>query len=427
MALSVVGVGYGAGAEVLYRPLPGGPATHPLTALAIALLGLAALLWRPAHREWRPVWPALAALALSFVRLVDIGLDSRLLDPVTPFSEWLDAQALAGTPIATGANTALMVALAALAMLCNVARRFVAAQMLAFVAIGLPLISLTGYAYGIERFYGRMSLATVLVALPVCGAVLLASAHRGFLRSVLSPWVGGRIARVQVLLGYFVPFLIGWALLRGDRASAELFGLLIVLVSAFISCLITYSAMIQETVDRGRRAAERRLALAATRDPLTDLPNRRLFFDQGPRELDRGARGKMPTSALMIDIDHFKALNDRYGHAAGDRVLHHVAELIRGELRRQDLPARYGGEEFVVLLPDTAASGSARLAEKLRSRIAAEPLLLATGESLVVTVSIGCAEDDGRGGFHALIEAADAALYRAKALGRNRVEPALAG
>jgi diguanylate cyclase (GGDEF)-like protein len=197
-------------------------------------------------------------------------------------------------------------------------------------------------------------------------------------------------------------------------------------VSGLISGLIAFSAVIQENVDRSRRGAERRLVFAATRDPLTDLPNRRLLFEQGSRELDLAMRSNSSMSVLMLDIDHCKQLNDRYGHGIGDAVLKRIAEMIRGVLRSQDLPARYGGEEFVLLLPDTPVEGAARLAEKLRQRIADERFKCFCGDAFAVTISVGCAESRIGSEFHHVIKHADDALYRAKALGRNRVELACA-
>jgi diguanylate cyclase (GGDEF)-like protein len=426
-ACGILFVGYGGGIEQLYRPLTGGPATHPLTATAIVLLGFGILAWRPRRESMLSAIMGWLALALSLLRLAEIGLGQDLLGSVTPFPETVTANRAAGTPIATGTNTATMVILLALALLLSNRRKYALAQMLAFVGLGFPLVAITGYAYGVDKFYGRMALTTVAAALPVGLGILLASAHRGILRSILSPWVGGRIARIQILLGYGVPFLIGYALLAtAARHPAELFGLFIVLVSAFISALIAFSAVFQEYVDRRRRGAERRLAFAATRDPLTDLPNRRLLFDEGPRELDRAARNHSPVSVLMLDIDNFKQLNDRFGHATGDEVLKRVADLIRSELRRQDLPARYGGEEFAVLLPDTSVQGAAQLAEKLRHRIADAFFDSFERDAFAVTISVGCAQNEAGGKFHQLLCSADDALYRAKAMGRNRVELACA-
>ncbi|MRR51720.1 MAG: GGDEF domain-containing protein [Rhodocyclaceae bacterium] len=422
---SLILAGYIADVEALYRPLSGGPATHPLTAVSLASLGIGLTFWRLRQPSVAALALAHGALAIAVLRLAELALDVDLLGVVTPFQTTLAA----GKPIRMGVNTALMTATLAAALIADIRHRLLAAQALAFVALGFPLVSITGYAYGVDKFHGQMALTTVVAALPVGFGVLFASSNRGILRSILSPWVGGRIARVQIVLGYLVPFVIGYLLiLVATNNPRELFGLFVVMVSAFISGLVAFSAVMQERIDQIRRGAERRLRFAANRDPLTQLPNRRMLLDHAERELERAQRNGTPLSILMLDIDHFKQINDRFGHTVGDQVLQRIAELMRSVLRKQDLPARFGGEEFVVLLPDTDPDGAARLAEKLRQRIAVEsfPLLEGNPASLSISVSIGCADHAQGAKFHQALDRADAALYRAKAAGRNRVEMAWA-
>jgi len=123
----------------------------------------------------------------------------------------------------------------------------------------------------------------------------------------------------------------------------------------------------------------------------------------------------------MIDIDHFKAINDRLGHAAGDRVLQNVAALCRAEIRDSDVVARIGGEEFAVMLPETTESAAVQFAERLRQQIAASSPNV-YGEKIAVTISVGIAGASIRtSGFQALLRQADQALYEAKRSGRNRV------
>jgi diguanylate cyclase (GGDEF)-like protein len=426
LACAVLVLGYGLGLTLLYRPLIGGPATHPLTALGLAFLGVCGFLWSRGHlrREAEPF--AWLALALGAVRLADIYLGLDMLGPFTPFQALLEKNRILGTPIATGANTAAMLTMFAMAAILNCRSKPMASQILVALALGFPFISLVGYAYGLSHFYGRMALSTVLIALPVGFAILLASAQRGFMHAILSPWIAGRIARIQLFIGFLVPILLGFgvqtiALKHGD----EMYGLLIVLINLFIGGMITYSAMVQESIDQKRRAAERRLNHVASRDPLTGLPNRRHLFDQASAQLARAAREKSPLSLLMLDIDHFKRLNDQHGHMLGDQVLIRLARLIEETVRGQDVPARFGGEEFVILLPNTQLEGAMALAEKLRARIETGCHDLLPGEVCAVTVSIGSAQfDASQKNLQALIKNADQALYRAKSLGRNRVEPA---
>lgn len=168
-----------------------------------------------------------------------------------------------------------------------------------------------------------------------------------------------------------------------------------------------------------RQVAEHNAALAqmALRDPLTGLPNLRAF-----RAALAAERGSF--AVAFIDTDHFKSVNDRFGHAGGDRVLMALARQLRALLRQGDSIARIGGEEFAVLMPGTGLEGARALAERLRLAVAGMPLEL-EGTRLALTVSIGVASSQGgRATPEAVLQAADRAMYAAKAAGRNRVEAA---
>ncbi len=181
------------------------------------------------------------------------------------------------------------------------------------------------------------------------------------------------------------------------------------------------------------QAANAELEALARRDGLTGLPNRRSADEQLAQALAQQCRSGRPLSVAVIDIDHFKAVNDGHGHAAGDAVLRAVAQALAGQVRQSDLVARLGGEEFLLLMPDTELAGARTLCEKLRAAVAALRLPLpaaAETASLTVTVSIGvaaasAAHTAGRQGpsrgADALVAAADRALYAAKQGGRNRV------
>lgn len=161
------------------------------------------------------------------------------------------------------------------------------------------------------------------------------------------------------------------------------------------------------------------------RDGLTGAFNRRYFSEQFPREVLRAKRESTALSLLMIDVDHFKHYNDRYGHQQGDECLITVLEKIQDSIRRPaDFTARYGGEEFAVLLPKTEFVGARLIAERIRSAIAGLELIADDGSVHAVTVSIGM--DTLRPGASSLgpeefLKRADLALYDAKHQGRNRV------
>ncbi len=157
-------------------------------------------------------------------------------------------------------------------------------------------------------------------------------------------------------------------------------------------------------------------------DPLTALFNRRWLDKMLPRQMERSEREGIPLSLLMIDVDHFKDFNDRFGHGAGDRVLRRVGRELQDKVRPGDLVARYGGEEMAVLLPDARLEDAMTVAERLRAAVAIATIGAKEGTPLPpVTISVGAARCAGEQTPEAFIQAADEALYRAKREGRNRV------
>ena len=171
-----------------------------------------------------------------------------------------------------------------------------------------------------------------------------------------------------------------------------------------------------------RRSAEEHsahLSRMASIDGMTGLFNRSHFLIQAESEFERTQRYHHPLSVLMLDIDYFKSINDRYGHDIGDRVIVEIANILRYMAREADLAARMGGEEFVVMLPETGIADAANLGERLRAAIAATPIQ-ATGGLLSLTVSIGVGGSDGNATVGEMLKQADLALSRAKSEGRNR-------
>jgi diguanylate cyclase (GGDEF)-like protein len=165
-------------------------------------------------------------------------------------------------------------------------------------------------------------------------------------------------------------------------------------------------------------AAKQRAERMAQTDVLTGLDNRRAFFERGQTLANYCERNRLPLCVVMIDADHFKQINDRYGHAVGDVVLRHLAAQLRLSLRKSDVCGRMGGEEFALLLPGTPLVEATALAERFCKSYAATPML-GDGLEIANTVSIGVASD-GYDIDH-LLHCADVALYQAKSAGRNRV------
>jgi diguanylate cyclase (GGDEF)-like protein len=182
-------------------------------------------------------------------------------------------------------------------------------------------------------------------------------------------------------------------------------------VSNFMALLLTVGFLMLAT-----RRLQRVLEKRSTHDPLTEVLNRRGFGEAYTKARARQRRGAGTLALMAIDLDHFKAVNDKYGHVEGDRVLVKVAGVICRTLRENDSVARFGGEEFIVLLPETSLARASQVAERIQA-------LLGQTEQPCCTVSIGIASQaPGDESIDSLLSRADAALYRAKGNGRNRVE-----
>ena len=156
-------------------------------------------------------------------------------------------------------------------------------------------------------------------------------------------------------------------------------------------------------------------------DPLTQLHNRRSLQSFAQGEISRFHRSSTPLTLALIDLDHFKSINDRFGHQTGDQVLIATAELLRANLRDIDMVARWGGEEFCVVMPDTFKEPAVSSLQRIRQLMENRMFTSSSGEKFSVTVSVGAVVIEEQSTLESLIAAADQALYRAKREGRNRV------
>jgi diguanylate cyclase (GGDEF)-like protein len=366
------------------------------------------------HRRDRPAHLWLAA-ASGGALLVDLtGMAGRVLGASAP--AWMVALNLMGVALATVSLLQLVAALAS---------RPVGGILQGLQAVFLLLAPLPGLLRlpWLERPLLLLSLLLLVVALLRAfnagrgGDAESRTLARGLL-ALLVCLVLDVLAELKVLplpgglpvLGFTVLFLAsGMALhARFEREHQELEALRQTLeerVAARTSDL---------------EEAHRRLADASRTDPLTGLPNRRGFLEAAGRELARIQRAWRPCTILLVDVDHFRRINEAFGHATGDAVLQGVAALLRATLRGEDLVAHWSAEEFIVLLPETAAAEAQRLAESIR-RAALAADLGREGEQLPITFSFGVMEH--RQGFtlEGTIAEAERALLRAHALGPNHL------
>src|SRR5579863_8037264 len=254
------------------------------------------------------------------------------------------------------------------------------------------------------------------------------------LSSLHRPWLGPFVGADHHLLFPGVPNLKSAALVpltRKDRATGALcFGSRDPTRftrhhgTDFLSHLGAVAAVcLENAVNRAR------LLRAGITDFLTGWHNRRYLQQRLKEELARAQRKAGTIACLMMDIDHFKGINDGYGHLAGDIALKEIAQRVESQIRSMDTAARFGGDELAILLPDSNAAEAAKLAERIREVIAAQPFALTAQIDRSLTVSVGVAsispgrdETDLKAMADRLLADADAALYRAKAMGRNRVQ-----
>ena len=286
-----------------------------------------------------------------------------------------------------------------------------------------------------------LTLAQILYAITCCvAAFVIAGPARGvtlpILAIILMFGIFGLTTRQ--MLGVLVYSLVAFGVASGVVAARDEPDYPTVVAAAYVGMVVVVllsstflTTRVQSTRQHLRRQkAELAQALEqirqlATHDDLTGLLNRRAMLDRMQLEQRRSLRSGSPLLIAQLDIDHFKAVNDTHGHAAGDLVLQSFADTVRRNVRDTDVLARWGGEEFVLLLCDTPAADAVALMERLRQAVQAMQVPVAQGgQPITVTVSIGLARHTPADPLAGTLERADRALYAAKAGGRNRVVPA---
>ncbi|MBQ0958465.1 GGDEF domain-containing protein [Ideonella sp. 4Y11] len=340
----------------------------------------------------------------------------------------------------TRAPTALLLAFVALRFASLVHNHWLARRLLRLQTLQqagtLPLrllvgVSLAGFSWGLPVWmvadipFSGPDLVMVVLPLVATVLMLITAAYWGqaMVIFVAPMWltVGGRLAQESWSSAW--PLLAGIAVLLAvviiygrqlHRQSCE--GVAAELLSRQLSNDLQLANARLET------ALQRAMDLA-TRDPLTGLLNRRAMIERIEAEGSRLARQGQSAAVLLLDLDHFKQVNDQHGHAVGDEVLRQCARKMLAALRQEDLMARWGGEEFLALLPGADRTAAMQAAQRLRAAVAA--VQLATAPTLRPTASIGWAPWSPSQPLAGAIAEADAGLYRAKSAGRDRVEPAI--
>ncbi|MBI3394759.1 MAG: diguanylate cyclase [Spirochaetia bacterium] len=225
--------------------------------------------------------------------------------------------------------------------------------------------------------------------------------------------LSGLTALLSVIFAVLLDLLLKGQILAADLVIGAVIPLLI---APWVLYLLV--SLVHTLDDR-----ETKLAVLAGEDPLTGALNRRSVLERAEHAFRMAERYQRPITVLMIDVDHFKQVNDDYGHKVGDSALLQVAQGLRLSMRNVDILGRYGGEEFVIVLPETAASAALDVAERLRRMISDYPLTVHDEHTIRITISVGVADHtSGVQNIFELVDRADQALYRAKRAGRDRCE-----
>ncbi|MFM2054742.1 MAG: hypothetical protein RL456_2779 [Pseudomonadota bacterium] len=365
-----------------------------------------ALLGPPGPQRWRAAQSLLALAAYAALSGLVLGLGSAVGGVIDMARAW---------PLALGA-------LAVAAAFAGVIRSGLNLRLQAWLGCE-PSLTLPQAIVGV-----LCTLGTYAVAGPARGATL------GLLVLVVVFAMFRLRPRESVGLALFALAAAGLAMqalaasdpLRFPARVERVHLALTACVLAGVTLLSLRLARLRERLTRQREELARALARIgelATRDELTGLPNRRAILALLATETARQARLPVPLTLALIDLDHFKRINDTHGHAAGDAALRGFARCIEAELRGGDVMARWGGEEFLLMLPGTDAAQAVLAVERLRRHLRAAAFdEIAPG--LTLTFSAGVSACLGQGDIEPAIERADRAMYRAKAAGRDRTEPA---
>ncbi len=387
---------------------------------------------RPGNQRWwrsRAGWKQMAAKVLEWSLLDKAalflgllltmqvsGLAGVLVDPQQAF-----ATALPGAGVARIAIWLQLGLSAATLFLLGLARKLAAQGVKAawFEHVTLQYFSLALLAMGFGTGILGISTGVILTVGPLLGFIL-------FRRAAV---VAAFVTALLGVVGLAYASALGWlpyAPLVFETGSAwQVSSPSWVLINYLFFMPVLGGGLVLADQILGRwRAREARIRDMSLTDALTGVHNRRSILGLLESEVARSGRAGPPLAVVILDLDHFKRINDTFGHPTGDRVLQEATRVLRATLRQYDAMGRFGGEEFLLLLPDTTLEGALVLAERCRTRLAAAVVESDGGERVGFTASFGLASNanDRNLGGEALLKIADDALYRAKDAGRNRVE-----
>ncbi|MGH1369202.1 MAG: diguanylate cyclase [Maritimibacter sp.] len=410
-------IGYATQIRILYQPFVDGPGTHLFSALTALLVLYAFVRWVPLVAMKRDVKFALVAATLlssysMYCALQPQGPLTFMEEANTALQGALHFDAL----IQKGWNTSVTLIFVSASQLLR-QRHATFGLLLSSFSPFFPLSALVGHILSLDVVHGAMSLPTIAILLPLAFANILSFIHAREVRVLVSNTALGKLGRFQLASAAFVPLAL-WAIfaIGGSAvllpASTTHF---VISMIWFVALTVVYSARAHEFTERKRRENERHLSRASITDVLTGASNR---FGAS-LAISRGGYGAQ-SGVILVDLDHFKGINDQYGHDVGDRVLVAATAMMRTGLREADVLARWGGEEFLIVLPSSGKEIALVVAERLRAKL--RGLSIEDTSLPQITASFGVSKvEPGEISIEAAVKRADDALYQAKDTGRDRV------
>jgi len=329
--------------------------------------------------------------------------------------------------------TAISFAMLGAALILIVSKSKVAlrtAQCLLLVPFLLSLLVLIGFFYGsplVHTSFGSTTIYTAAAFILSSLAILFSRNDLELVAPFRSERLGGLVAKASLPGLITVPILFGWLLVKA--AEMEYIGfasgtaIYVLVIVVLFGRIVWYTSRTLDEVDQQRAEArkwEDEFREISKIDPLTKILNRRGFWDRFEAEWNRSIRSGEPLACVVLDIDHFKGINDNYGHKAGDSVVRSIADALVQNFRSFDVVGRYGGDEFCIVVVNASEQIAVKVAERARCAIA-EHCFVGGEQKIRISISVGVAEGFGLGDdFEHLIERADHALLTAKRNGRNQ-------
>jgi diguanylate cyclase (GGDEF)-like protein len=413
----IVLAGYAAAFEPAWRPLPQLPATHPVTAICLVLLGCGLLWLGGAATVWRACAfiAILVALALAIAAICDAIITTDFIARITPFRRQLTAQVAAGTPVHFSCNTAFAVFGLCIGIGALVLRRHAKeSQIILFFTSSIPILAFVGYLDELRSFHQSMAPFTLIALAAVAIGALGTTASHGFLIGLLRDSDPARFARRLLMSSTVIILLIGCLATRlEDDADGSFLAYQTVALLAWTWLVVMVSAMRADGIERLRRQTQATIIRDAATDTLTGLLNRNRL-DQ---LLAEPRSDPTRTAMLTIDVDRFRSANNALGTELGDRLLSQVAERLVAAAEGHRV-VRAGGDEFVIFCNDISAADAMHLGDTVVAEMAV-PFAIESTRQFRISGSVGVAHGSTEGAAD-LRDAADEAMFIAKQQGGNQ-------